>query len=78
MNSHEICNSEKDSNYMKIEIIRKNKTYTSRKIKSFQTKKSSKKNTSDFKISYFSEKLRDNQNNDNKIIKEILKNIVLN
>ena len=73
MNSHEICNSEKDSNYMKIEIIRKNKTYTSRKIKSFQTKKSSKKNTSDFKISYFSEKLRDNQNNDNKIIKEILK-----
>ena len=70
MNTHDIYYLEKESNYIKPEIIRKNKTYTSRRIKS---KKSSKKNTSEFKASYFSEKLRDNPNSSNYIIKEILK-----
>ena len=74
MNTYDNCNLEKESNFINPEIIRKNKTYSSRRIKSLQTKKSYKKiNTNEFKTSYFSEKQRESKNDKNKLIKEILK-----
>ena len=74
MNTYDNYNLEKESNFINPEIIRKNKTYSSRRIKSLQTKKSYKKiNTNEFKTSYFSEKQRESKNNKNKLIKEILK-----
>ena len=76
MSSHEIYELEKENNnnFIQYDIIRKTKTYTSRRIKSSRTKKSSKKtNTNELKTSFFSEKLKENQNINNDIIKEILK-----
>ena len=76
MSNHDIYEFEKEnnSNFVHYEIIRKNKTYTSRRIKSSRTKKSSKKsNTNELKTSFFSEKLKENQNNNNDLIKKILK-----
>ena len=75
MSNHDIYELEKENNnnFVHYEIIRKNKTYTSRRIKTSRTKKSSKKtNTNELKTSFFSEKLKDNQNN-NDLIKEIFK-----
>ena len=74
MNTYDNYNLEKESNFINPEIIRKNKTYSSRRIKSLQTRKSYKKiNTNEFKTSYFSEKQRESKNDKNKLIKEILK-----
>ena len=76
MSNHDIYELEKEinNNFVHYEIIRKNKTYTSRRIKSSRTKKSSRKtNTNELKTSFFSEKLKENQNNNNDLIKEILK-----
>ena len=74
MSTHDIYNLEIENNFIYPEIIRKNKTYTSRKIKSLQSKKSSKRTIiNELKTSYFSEKTRHNQNDKNKLIKEILR-----
>ena len=76
MNNHDIYGLEKENNnyFVHYEIIRKNKTYTSRRIKTSRTKKSSKKtNTNELKTSFFSERLKEDKNNNNDLIKEILK-----
>ena len=74
MSNHDNFNLDKENSFIRPEIIRRNKTYTSRKIKSSRTKKSSKKNISnELKTSYFSEKLRDTQINKDELIKAILK-----
>ena len=78
MNNHDIYElgkeKENNNNFAQYQIIRKNKTYTSRRIKSSRTKKSSKKtNTNELKTSFFSEKLKEDKNNNNDSIKEILK-----
>ena len=73
MSNHDIYYLDKENTFHP-EIIRKNKTYTSRRIRSTRTKKSSKKtNTNEVKSSYFSEKPRENKNGNNELIKNILK-----
>ena len=74
MSNHDNYNLDKENSFIYPEIIRRNKTYTLRRIKSTRTKKSSKKTTTnEFKTSYFSERLKDNQTNKDEFIKSILK-----
>ena len=71
MSIHDINLLEKESNFISYENIRKNKTYSSRRIKSTQRNKKNSKKTSinDLKRSYYSEKQKKKEN----LIKEILK-----
>jgi len=71
MSIHDINLLEKESNFISYENIRKNKTYSSRRIKSTQRNKKISKKTSinDLKRSYYSEKQKKKKN----LIKEILK-----
>ena len=73
MSNHDIFYLDKENRIL-TEVIRKNKTYTLKRIKSTRSRKSSKKtNTNELRASYFSEKPRENKNNDNEFIKSILK-----
>jgi hypothetical protein len=75
MSIYDIYSLEKESNFINHEIIRKNKTYSSKRIKTIQTKKINSKRTINYELKqpYFSEKLRKRQKNENEPTKEILK-----
>ena len=73
MNNYDLYNFEKDGSISHPGIIRKNKTYNSRRIISTRTKKNNEKKIgcSDIKTSHFSEQLIESKKKKQKIIKEI-------
>ena len=73
MKNYDIYNFDKESNVLHSEMIRKNKTYSSRRIISIQSKKNSNRKMvcNELKTSYFSEKIRENIKNKQKLMKEI-------
>jgi len=72
MNNNDIYNLDKEGSITHTEIIKKNKTYTSRRIKS-RSKRSSIKRVgcSDLKASYYSEKLIENKKQKQKLIRDL-------
>lgn len=72
MNNNDLYNLEKEGSITHSEIIKKNKTYTSRRIRS-RSKRSSIKRVgcSDLKTSYYSEKLIESKKEKQKLIKDL-------
>ena len=73
MSNYDLYNFEKEDSIPHPGIIRKNKTYTSRRLVSTRTKKNSIKKVgcSELKTSYFSEKLMESKKQKHKLMKEI-------
>ena len=72
MNNNDLFNLEKESSITHFEIIKKNKTYTSRRIRSRSKRNSIKRiGCSELKTSYFSEKLIESKKQKQKIIKDL-------
>ena len=74
MNNNDLCNLEKEGSITHSEIIKKNKTYTSRRIRSRSKRNSIKKvGCSDLKT-YFSEKLIESKKQKQKLLKDLINN----
>ena len=74
MNNNDLCNLEKEGSITHSEIIKKNKTYTSRRIISRSKRNSIKKvGCSDLKT-YFSEKLIESKKQKQKLLKDLINN----
>ena len=72
MNNNDLCNLEKEGSITHSEIIKKNKTYTSRRIISRSKRNSIKKvGCSDLKT-YFSEKLIESKKQKQKLLKDLI------